>query len=248
MNAPLLRLRDLGHDFGGPPVLHGLSFDLQPGERLAILGPSGCGKTTLLRLVAGLLRPAAGEITLAGAAPRPGQGAALIFQTPRLLPWRRVSENVELVLSEPSRAERRATAQSLLDQLGLGARARDWPSELSGGQAQRLALARALAMQVPLLLLDEPFANLDPLAREQMQEVLLQQTRREGRAFIVVTHSVDEALALGDRILLMNPQPGRIRREIRPKLPGIGLERRRAGGFYPMLAKLTEELRQSAAG
>ncbi|MAY45217.1 MAG: ABC transporter [Rhodobacteraceae bacterium] len=247
VSEPLLCLRDVGHAFDGVPALKDLSFDLAAGERLAVLGPSGCGKTTLLRLVAGLLPVQAGRITLDGVPPVAGRGSAMIFQTARLLPWYRVAENIELVLGRMPRADRRARAVELLDRLGLGDRPDDWPGALSGGQRQRLALARALAMEEPLLLLDEPFANLDPLAREQMQEELLAQTGREGRAFVLVTHSVDEALALGDRILLMRPRPGRVLREIRPDLPGIGMARRRNGGFYPALAALTEELRAAAA-
>ncbi|NDV98781.1 ABC transporter ATP-binding protein [Salipiger sp. PrR002] len=243
MSAPLLSLRGLGHAHGDGPVLTDLTFEVGAGERLVILGPSGCGKTTLLRIMAGLLPIGEGQVLQDGRPPVAGRGAALIFQNSRLLPWRRVRENVELVLAGRPKAERRERAADLLQRLGLGARLEDWPGALSGGQKQRLALARALAMDVPLLLLDEPFANLDPLAREQMQEELLRQTGLEGRAFVLVTHSVDEALALGDRILLMKPRPGRLLREVTPDLPGIGMERRRAPGFYTALAELSDELR-----
>jgi NitT/TauT family transport system ATP-binding protein len=247
VSDPLLSLSGLGHSFGRRAALAGVSFALNRGERVAILGPSGCGKTTLLRLIAGLIPVQEGQITLQGAAPKPGKGSAVIFQSPRLLPWRRVGENISIVLADLPAAARAARVADLLARMGLAERGEDWPDDLSGGQRQRLALARALAMKAPLLLLDEPFANLDPLAREQMQDVVLEQAAEEGSALIAVTHSVDEALILGDRILLMQAQPGRIGQEFTPGLPGQGSDRRKAAGFYPTLATISDALRAAAA-
>lgn len=244
MTEVLLSVRGLGHSFADRTVLEDLDFDLARGERLAILGPSGCGKTTLLKLIAGLLPVTQGTIRLEGLPPKAGRGSAMIFQTPRLLPWRRAAANVGLVLAHLPKTERAARVAELLDRLGLGDRADSWPEELSGGMQQRLALARALAMDMPLLLLDEPFAALDPLGRERMQDALIDQMA--GRAFIVVTHSVDEALTLGDRIVLMGPRPGRILKIMSPTLSGKGGVRRRDPAFYTHLAALSDALRASA--
>lgn len=248
MSAPLLSLDGLVHAFDGRPVLGGVTFALNKGERLAVLGPSGCGKTTLLRLIAGLIPVQQGGITLDGKGPRAGRNSAVIFQSPRLLPWRRVEDNIAIVLSDLPAPARTARVRELLARLGLSTRACDWPDDLSGGQRQRLALARALAMNVPLLLMDEPFANLDPLAREQMQDVVLQQTAATGSALIAVTHSVDEALILGDRILLMQAQPGRICQTFVPGLAGDGSIRRKDPTFYSTLAAISDALRAAATG
>tara|TARA_R110000868_G_scaffold221493_1_gene473092 strand:+ start:11294 stop:12040 length:747 start_codon:yes stop_codon:yes gene_type:complete len=247
LNDILLSVSGLGHGFDARPALQDVSFALNRGERVAILGPSGCGKTTLLRLIAGLIPVQTGQITLLGANPAPGTNSAVIFQSPRLLPWRRVEENISIVLAHLPRSARAARVAALLARMGIAERAGDWPDDLSGGQRQRLALARALAMQAPLLLLDEPFANLDPLAREQMQDVVLAQASEEGSALIAVTHSVDEALILGDRILLMQAQPGRIWQEFLPELPSQGSARRKDAAFYPTLATISEALHRAAA-
>ncbi|MGY9049861.1 hypothetical protein P775_00925 [Puniceibacterium antarcticum] len=247
MSERLVTLSGLGHSIEGQKVLDSISFSLDRGEHVAILGPSGCGKTTLLRLIAGLVPIQQGQIEMQGQVPRAGRDNVVIFQTPRLLPWRTVYDNIAIALGQLPPAERRQRVSGLLARLGLSSRGDTWPEQLSGGMRQRLALARALAMKVPLLLLDEPFANLDPLAREQMQEELLSQADAEGRAFITVTHSVDEALALGDRILLMQAKPGRILREFTPGLPGRGGARRKAADFYPTLARISDALRAAAA-
>jgi NitT/TauT family transport system ATP-binding protein len=207
----MLRVRGLGHGFDGREILHDIALDLPPGQISVLLGPSGCGKTTLLRLVAGLLPVQSGAVLVDDAPPRPGRTTAMLFQDSRLLPWRRAGRNLELLLGYLPRSQRRAKALELLERVGLRDHAAAWPEELSGGQQQRLALARLLATRAPLLLMDEPFASLDALAREQMQA----QTRRlideeRHRALLFVTHSVDEALAIGDEILLMAAAPGRI--------------------------------------
>lgn len=239
----MLRVRDLGHAFGADDVLDGVTFDLNAGERLVVLDPSGCGKTTLLSLIAGILPVQRGTVTLSGKPPAPGRGSAVIFQTPRLLPWRRAAGNVAIALGHLPRAERVAAVAGLLEQVGLGQAGDMWPATMSGGMQQRLALARALALKAPLLLLDEPFANLDPLAREGLQDLLVDQV---GSAFILVTHSVEEALVLGDRILLMQSGPGRIGAVLTPALSGKGGARRRDPAFWPMLAEVSDRLREAA--
>lgn len=238
----LLSIRALGHAFGQRSVLESVDLDVAEGERVAILGPSGCGKTTLLALMAGLMPVQRGAVLSRGAVPVAGRDSAVIFQTPRLLPWRRVGDNVALVLRGMPKDRRAARVADLLGRMGLGDRAKDWPTHLSGGQQQRVALARALAMDVPLLLLDEPFASLDPLSREGLQAELLRQA--EGRTLVIVTHSVEEALVLGDRILLM--RAGGAMNEIIPGLVGHGDEKRRDPRFFPALAALSENLRAAA--
>ena len=211
----MLRVRGLSHHFHGQAVLRDIALDLPAGRIAVLLGPSGCGKTTLLRLVAGLLPVQAGAVTVEDAPPRPGRSTAMLFQDSRLLPWRRVAQNLTLLLKHLPRAQRDAQALALLDRVGLRDHARAWPEALSGGQQQRLALARMLATRAPLLLMDEPFASLDALAREQMQAQTLRLVRAEPRrAVLFVTHSVDEALAIGDEIWLMQAHAGRITQRI----------------------------------
>jgi sulfonate transport system ATP-binding protein len=178
--------------YGDRTVLDGLDLALRPGEFLALLGPSGCGKTTLLRLLAGLDVADGGVVDVPDA-------HAVVFQEPRLLPWQRVWRNV--VLGLPGRSRERALRA--LAEVRLEGRADDWPVTLSGGEAQRAALARALVREPKLLLLDEPFAALDALTRIRMHELVLELWRAHGPAVLLVTHDVDEALLLADRLVVM---------------------------------------------
>lgn len=239
-----LTVEYVSHSVETGPVLNEVSFGMKAGECVVLVGPSGCGKTTLLRLVAGLTPLQQGHITIYGRKPYPGSDCAMIFQTPRLLPWRRVGQNVELVLRNLPRKLRRERASHFIKLLGLSDAQCLWPQQLSGGMQQRLALARALATDAPLLLLDEPFANLDALAREEMQEALIAHTR--DRATILATHSIDEALAVGDRIILLHRRPGRIAQIFTPGLTGYGIKRRRDPKFYDALQVLSEKLREIA--
>jgi sulfonate transport system ATP-binding protein len=193
---PTARVRGLTRDFAGRRVLNGLDLDIAPGEFVAMLGVSGTGKSTLLRAVAGLDREVTGEIDVPGT-------VAVAFQEPRLLPWRRVLANVALGLRvpEPETAARRALAE-----VGLTDRAQAWPLTLSGGEAQRAALARALVREPGLLLLDEPFSALDALTRIAMHRLVLRLWQRHcpnPPAVLLVTHDVDEALVLADRVLVL---------------------------------------------
>lgn len=187
--------------FGSRMVLQGIDITVAPGEFVAIVGQSGCGKSTLLRLMAGLETPTAGDVALGGETPRPGSALLrMMFQDARLLPWKRVVDNVALGLPK----ERRADAAAALSEVGLADRGRDWPSILSGGQRQRVALARALASRPRALLLDEPLGALDALTRLEMQSLIERVWREHGFTAVLVTHDVEEAVTLADRIIVLS--------------------------------------------
>ncbi|WP_082460193.1 ABC transporter ATP-binding protein [Frigoribacterium sp. Leaf8] len=220
-----IRLRGVGKRFGGRPVLHALDLDVTAGEIIAIVGPSGCGKSTLLRQVGGLDQPDSGTVDIDDSPTRPtDQRCAIAFQEPRLLPWRTLRQNVELGLpkarkrseraeaakgtkgttgSNPDKAAGRARITELLDLVGLGSSAGLRPRQVSGGMAQRTSLARALARAPKVLLLDEPFGALDALTRLRMHDLLLDIHRAEPTTVLLVTHDVDEALYLADRIVVL---------------------------------------------
>lgn len=198
-----LGLRGLGKAIANRTILHDINLEIKPGEFIAIIGKSGCGKTTLLRLIAGLTEPTIGQVALdnsplAGLNP----AARVMFQDARLLPWKRVWENVALGLPNLNPEH----ALQALHQVGLADRAYDWPLGLSGGERQRLALARAIANTPSLLLLDEPFGALDALTRIEMQQLVEQLWRAQCFTAILVTHDVEEAIALADRVLLIQNQ------------------------------------------
>ena len=218
-------------------ALAGIDLEVAPGEFVAILGASGCGKSTLLRLFAGLDAPDAGEVRHGGqriAGPSLARG--IVFQEHRLFPWLTVRQNVAAaLLNAPGSAEdKTATVATLIDLVGLGGFDEAWPHQLSGGMAQRAAIARGLANRPDVLLLDEPFGALDALTRARLQRELRRIWQREHTTTLLVTHDVDEALLLGERIVVMTPRPGRIARilELPPDLPrdhaDAGFARRRA--------------------
>jgi NitT/TauT family transport system ATP-binding protein len=221
-----LRLDEVGVRFVTPggtvDALAGLSLEVAPGSFTAIIGPNGCGKSTLLRLVAGLLTPDAGQVLVGDEMPRAGDGrVGLAFQQPRLVPWRTTLDNVGLPLElagvEPP--ERTARAREHLERVGLAAAASLRPAELSGGMAQRAALARALITDPPVLLLDEPFSALDALTRETFDSELQRLWLDRRRTVVLVTHSVTEAVALADRVVVMTPRPGRVAAIVEVDLP-----------------------------
>jgi sulfonate transport system ATP-binding protein len=190
---PAARVRGLTRAFGERRVLDGLDLDIAPGEFLALIGRSGSGKSTLLRTLAGLDRDTTGEVGVTGA-------VAVAFQEPRLVPWKRVLANVCLGLRA---ADPRAEARAALAEVGLTERADAWPLTLSGGEAQRASLARALVRNPRLLLLDEPFSALDALTTITMHRLVVRLWAHHGPAVLLVTHDVDEALALADRVLVL---------------------------------------------
>ncbi|WP_411101422.1 ABC transporter ATP-binding protein [Streptomyces sp. cmx-4-9] len=199
-----LRGARLGHR--GSPVLDGLDLVVEPGELLTVVGPSGCGKSTLLRTLAGLLPPLGGAVEQDGApVTGPGADRALVFQDDALLPWRTVRANVELPLAvrRAPRAERRRSAGTWLERVGLAGHAHKYPHQLSGGQRQRVQLARALAASPRAVLMDEPFGALDAQTRAGMQDLLVDVLAGTGATVVFVTHDVDEALFLGDRVALL---------------------------------------------
>jgi NitT/TauT family transport system ATP-binding protein len=195
------------HFENGLAALEDVSLSLARGQFVSIVGPSGCGKSTLLRVIAGLIAPSRGSYQ------RPADiETAFVFQDAALLPWRTVADNAELLmeLEGYGTAERRSRAQAALELVGLGGFERSYPHQLSGGMRMRLSLARALALQPDLLLLDEPLAAVDELTRDVLQEELLQLWKQAGFTAVLVTHSVHEAVFLSDRIVVMSPRPGRI--------------------------------------
>ncbi|MBN3724979.1 ABC transporter ATP-binding protein [Burkholderia sp. Ac-20379] len=196
-----------------------VSFEVDHGDRFVLLGPSGCGKSTLLKAVAGFVEPASGRIALDGRAiDGPGADRVAVFQEfDQLPPWKTVLENVAFPLRVARRLSRREAnerALHYLDKVGLSAFAKAYPHTLSGGMKQRVAIARALAMQPRVLLMDEPFAALDALTRRKMQEELLRLWDDARFTLLFVTHSIEEALVVGNRILLLSPHPGRVRAEL----------------------------------
>ncbi|MDQ0626528.1 MULTISPECIES: ABC transporter ATP-binding protein [Paraburkholderia] len=198
---------------------HEVSFDVYGGDRFVLLGPSGCGKSTLLKAVGGFIEPSSGTISLDGQLVRgPGADRIVVFQEfDQLPPWKTVLQNVAFplrVAKKLARAEANERALHYLDKVGLAAFANAYPHTLSGGMKQRVAIARALAMQPRVLLMDEPFAALDALTRRKMQEELLRLWEEVNFTLLFVTHSIEEALVVGNRILLLSPHPGRVRAEL----------------------------------
>lgn len=222
----LLAARQLAFSYGGAPVFAGVDLHIARREIVCLIGASGCGKSTLLRLLAGLAEPSAGDVAVDGeSGPQRAAKASVVFQSPALLPWLTVADNVGFGLdfacrpveAKAARADRVART---LDRVGLAEHARKKPQALSGGMAQRVALARALAREPEIIYLDEPFSALDAITRESMQDLLLDLAHQQQSAALLVTHDIDEALRIGDRVLLLagcqNGTPARIVGEWRP--------------------------------
>ena len=197
---------------GSLRALDNLSLCVERGEAVSVIGPSGCGKSTMLRLAAGLASPTSGSVTQDGTVlNRPRSGTALILQDFGLLPWKSVYANAELGLKirGVDAASRKAKTLAALERVGLSGFEKSYPNQLSGGMQQRLALARAIAMDIDTLLMDEPLSALDALLREDLQDALLELWARQGYTQVLVTHSIEEAVYLGRRIVVMAPRPGR---------------------------------------
>jgi NitT/TauT family transport system ATP-binding protein len=238
---PFLDVRDVDKTYRGPggrphPALRGLSLDVAPGEFAAVVGPSGCGKTTLLRLVSGLDRDYEGRIHLAD--PRIG----FVFQEPRLLPWMTAGENVTFVLPASDGAAD-ASARERLASVGLAAFASAYPHQLSIGMQQRVALARAFAVRPRLLLLDEPFSALDEVTARRVADHLQALWQAERPAVLLVTHRVEEAVALADRIWVLTAGPGRVWTSV---APALGRPRSPGPAFWTAVEQVRAAAREAA--
>jgi ABC-type nitrate/sulfonate/bicarbonate transport system ATPase subunit len=212
-----------GRGTAGPTLaLQPTDLTAAPGEFVAILGPSGCGKSTLLRIVAGLDQPTAGRVTLDGAdVTGPGPDRGMVFQSYTLFPWLTVAQNIRFGLEERGLppAEQEAIAARFIARTGLKGFENHWPRQLSGGMQQRCALARALANDPEILLLDEPFGALDHQTRELMQELLLEIWDADRKTVLFVTHDIDESIFLANRVIVMSARPGRIKADVPVPLP-----------------------------
>jgi NitT/TauT family transport system ATP-binding protein len=213
MPAELLRLEGVTVAYGAVEVLGGIDLKVRDGEFVALVGPSGCGKTTLLNVCSGWLTPSTGSVH------RPAR-LRMVFQQDGLFPWLTVDENILLGLSQVAdRHDQRRRAHALLDLIGLSAFAGNYPHQLSGGMRQRVELARALGGETPLLLMDEPFSSLDYLARLKMRWELARILREQPRTVVLVTHDIEEASQLADRVLVLSERPARVRDEVVLEMP-----------------------------
>ncbi|MBC5783901.1 ABC transporter ATP-binding protein [Ramlibacter sp. USB13] len=254
--SDVLRIEGVGKTFpGGTVALQATDLAVQENDFITILGPSGCGKSTLLRMVAGLDTPTGGSITLDGrTVSGPGADRGMVFQSYTLFPWLTVLQNVCFGLREKGipRAEQEAIARPFLAKVGLQDFAQHYPKQLSGGMQQRTALARALANAPRILLMDEPFGALDHQTRELMQELLLSIWEAERKTVLFVTHDIDEAIFMGNRVVVMSARPGRIKCDLPVPLPHPRhYAMKTTPVFAQMKAQLTEEIRievQRAAG
>ncbi len=240
-----IELKGVALDLSGRRILSDISFSVKAGEFVTVVGPSGCGKTSLLRLIAGLVTPTAGDITVAGRKTvRPSLDRAVVFQDygRALLPWRDVTGNISLALEaariEPSKRE--PIIRSVLEKVGLVEHARKYPAELSGGMQQRVQIARCLAQSPRVLLMDEPFDALDAMTRESLQDEMLKIAAERSVTTFFVTHDLDEALYLSDRVIALAAGPGRIARIINISLPRprSQVSTREHPGYLPLRREL----------
>jgi NitT/TauT family transport system ATP-binding protein len=219
---PIVEVRNLSKRYGSTvEALREVNLSFPAGQLISLLGPSGCGKTTLLKIIAGLLPATSGEVLVKGQkVTAPGPERAFVFQDFALLPWGSVLRNAAfgLELRGVPKAEREAKARHYIEQVGLAGFENRYPHELSGGMRQRVGLARALAVDADVLLLDEPFSAVDEQNRRKFQEDLLRLRQIENKTLIFVTHSIEEAVYLSDRIVLLSPRPGRVSDIIEPKI------------------------------
>ena len=222
--SPLITFEGVNHSFGARPVLQDVNLTIGKSEFVCLVGPSGCGKTTLLRMLGGLLSPTSGSITVGGKPVRgPAQEISFMFQdySKALLPWRTAAGNVSLALEAagtPAR-ERAPRIAELLSKVGLAAHADHYPAQLSGGMQQRVQIARCLAQEPSVLLMDEPFGALDAMTRQALQDEILRIIAANRTTVVFVTHDLEEAIYLGDRVVALYPNPGRIAQVFDVNLP-----------------------------
>lgn len=223
---PIISVRGLHKVYGGNVVaLKDINLDFNRGELTTLLGPSGCGKTTLLKIIAGLLEPTEGEVAVDGKrVTGPGPERAFVFQDFALMPWATVLRNAAfgLELQGLPKHEREERARHYIAEVGLSGFEQKYPHELSGGMRQRVGLARALCVDADVLLMDEPFSAVDEQTRRKFQEDLIRLREIENKTFILVTHSIEEAVYLSDRIILLSPRPGRLNRIVTPAIDRSG--------------------------
>jgi NitT/TauT family transport system ATP-binding protein len=223
---PAVRVTDVAKEYeGGVRALDGVSFDVPRGELVSVIGPSGCGKTTTLKIVAGLVDATSGRVEVSGVpVTAPGPDRAFVFQDFALMPWATVLRNAAfgLELRGVPRKEREAVARQYVDKVGLGRFADAYPHQLSGGMRQRVGLARALAVDADILLMDEPFASVDEQIRRKFQEDLLDLLADERKTVIFVTHSIEEAVYVSDQIVIMTEGPSRVSKVVRPGVDRSG--------------------------
>jgi NitT/TauT family transport system ATP-binding protein len=222
--TPAISLKDVGIVLGGRPILEHISLDVPAGSFLSVVGASGSGKTTLLRLIAGLYAPSTGNVAIHGqAVDGPSRQVAIVFQDygRALLPWRTAAGNVSLALeaNKTPKSERADRIHALLQKVGLGQHHDKYPSQLSGGMQQRLQIARALAQGGSILLMDEPFGALDALTRQTLQDEVLRLAADTKATIVFITHDLEEALYLGDRVIALGSNPGRVERSAAIDLP-----------------------------
>ena len=206
-------------NYGDVEALRDMSLDFPKGQLTSLLGPSGCGKTTLLKIIAGLLQPNQGEVYVNGQiVSEPGPDRAFVFQDFALMPWASVLKNVAfgLELRKVAKSEREDIARKYIKEVGLDGFENSYPHELSGGMRQRVGLARALSVDSPVLLMDEPFSAVDEQTRRKFQEDLLQLVKEESKTFIFVTHSIEEAVYVSDQVAILLPRPSRVSEIIKP--------------------------------
>jgi NitT/TauT family transport system ATP-binding protein len=229
-------------------ALSEVDLTVDSGQFVSLIGPSGCGKSTLLRLVADLIEPTAGTVTVAGKPARQArrdQEYGIAFQQAGLFEWRTVRRNVELPLElrRIPRQQRRSRAEEMLALVGLGDFGGHYPAQLSGGMQQRVAIARALAVHPPLLLMDEPFGALDEMTRERLQAELLQICATTGTSTVFVTHSISEAVFLSNKVVVMSPRPGRIVATIDVELPSRDEAVRQSPAYFDTVTAVRKALR-----
>ena len=220
--TPIVQVKSIKKVYpGGVEALSDISLDFPTGKLTTLLGPSGCGKTTLLKIIAGLLQPSSGEVLVDGRPiTGPGPERAFVFQDFALMPWATVIRNAAfgLELAGVNRSEREAVAEKYLNTVGLKGFENKYPHELSGGMRQRVGLARALAVNAKVLLMDEPFSAVDEQTRRKFQEDMISLVKDEKKTFIFVTHSIEEAVYVSDRIVLLHRRPSRVSQIIEPQI------------------------------